>query len=90
VGQPAIAKGIPERVSLREPRSRSLHYAADARVRERRKKPAAPVGMTEKEEAGETPTLQKERQKMPGFPTQTVGTPIDRGKARRYKREMAR
>jgi hypothetical protein len=27
-------------------RSRSLHYAAGARVRERRKKPAAPVGMT--------------------------------------------
>ena len=27
-------------------RSRSLHCAAGARVRERRKKPAAPVGMT--------------------------------------------
>jgi len=25
--------------------------------------------------------------KMPGFPTQTVGTPTNRGKARRYKRE---
>jgi hypothetical protein len=30
----------------REDKSRSLHCAASARVRERKKKPAAPVGMT--------------------------------------------
>jgi hypothetical protein len=29
--------------------------------------------------------LQKQRRKMPGFPTETVGTPTNRGKARRYK-----
>ncbi len=27
---------------------------------------------------------------MPGFPTQVVGTPINRGKARRYKTEEKR
>jgi hypothetical protein len=28
-----------------------------------------------------------QRTKMPGFPTQTVGTPIHRGKARRYRKK---
>jgi len=28
----------------------------------------------------------REARKMPGFPTQTVGTPTNRGKARRYDR----
>jgi hypothetical protein len=27
----------------------------------------------------------EKREKMPGFPTKTVGTPANRGKARRYK-----
>jgi len=35
-----------------EEKSRSLHCAAGARVRERRKKPAAPVGMTVAEGMG--------------------------------------
>ncbi len=50
----ARARPGPEAVMNRlneKKRSRSLHCAAGARVRERRKKPAAPVGMTGAEEA---------------------------------------
>jgi len=32
--------------------------------------------------------LRNKKAKMPGFPTQTVGTPTDRGKARRYMNGM--
>jgi len=32
-----------------------------------------------------TAALQSSKNKMPGFPTQIVGTPTIRGKARRYK-----
>jgi hypothetical protein len=39
-----------------------------------------------KEKAGEinSPLQTDKKEKMPGFPTKTVGTPTNRGKARRY------